>query len=197
MVCELEYMNMCPPPPSPNYRVCYAIGLEKVKFLEPLAVVYFRPLQKVSSRIFIYLWLADTRQNELNGQALYESGFSDCSIHRWMPSNFRWAWWMEQRLACEWYDETIKNKTTRRWRQCDVLGRINWQSVGPFRVPDDLKMNAQSYTRFLQDNFIPWYHKQRPVSFKKKIIFMQDNAPSHAACYRLSSWKSLVLKMRN
>ena len=67
----------------------------------------------------------------------------------------------------------------------------------PFRVPDDLKMNAQSYTRFLQDNFIPWYHKQRPVSFKKKIIFMQDNAPSHAACYRLSSWKSLVLKMRN
>ena len=39
--------------------------------------------------------------------------------------------------------------------------------VGPFRVPDGLKMNAQSYTKFLQDNFIPWY--------RKRIFQKEDN----------------------
>ena len=64
-----------------------------------------------------------------------------------------------------------------------LIGKV---VVGPFRVPDGLKMTAQSYTKFLEDNFIPWYCKQPPASFKKKIIFMQDNAPSHAARYTIS-----------
>lgn len=65
-------------------------------------------------------------------------------------------------------------------------GLIGKVVVGPFRVPDGQKMDAQSYTKFLKDNFIPWYRKQRPASFKKKIILMQDNAPSHAARYTIS-----------
>ena len=80
---------------------------------------------------------------------------------------------------------------------CDVLGCIKLISrevVGPFRVLDGLKMNAQSYTKFLQDNFIPCFCKQRPVSFKKKIIFMQDNAPSHAARYTISFLEKLGFK---
>ena len=61
-----------------------------------------------------------------------------------------------------------------------LIGKVE---IGPFLVPDGLKMTAQSYTKFLEDNFIPcmMYHKQHPASFKKKIIFMQDNAPLHAA----------------
>ncbi|CAB3986813.1 Hypothetical predicted protein [Paramuricea clavata] len=55
-------------------------------------------------------------------------------------------------------------------------------------------MNAQSYAKFLNDNFIPWYRKQRPASFKKKIIFMQDNAPSHAARYTISFLAKFGLK---
>ena len=72
-----------------------------------------------------------------------------------------------------------------------LIGR---EVVGPFRVPDGLKMNAQSYTKFLQDNFIPWYRKQRPASFKKKIIFMQDNTPSHAARYTIAFLEKLGFK---
>ena len=93
-------------------------------------------------------------------------------------------------------------RPSRRWQQgggsvmfwAALIGR---EVVGPFRVPDGLKMNAQSYTKFLQDNFLPWYRKQRPVSFKKKIIFMQDNAPSHTARYMIAFLENLVLKMRN
>lgn len=43
-------------------------------------------------------------------------------------------------------------------------------------------MKAQSYVEFLKENFLPWYKKQ-PLTLKREIIFMHDNAPSHAACY--------------
>ena len=84
----------------------------------------------------------------------------------------------------------MKSKTAARWRWCDVLDNINWQgccwAISSTTVQDGLKMIAQSYTKFLEDNFIPWYRKQHSASFKKKIIFMQDNAPSHAARYTIS-----------
>ena len=102
---------------------------------------------------------------------------------------------MEQRLACEWYDETIKKKTAARWRQCDVLGCINWQrgcwAFPCTRWPEN---ECAVVYKILQDNFIPWYRKQRPVSFKKKIIFMQDNAPSHAARYTIAFLEKLGFK---
>ena len=58
---------------------------------------------------------------------------------------------------------------------------INNQIVDPFRVPNGVKMCAKSYVDFLQ-NFLPWYKKQ-PLELKRKMIFMHDNAPSHAAHY--------------
>ena len=59
-----------------------------------------------------------------------------------------------------------------------LIGKV----VRPFRVLDALKIKARSYTKFLQDNlFLAWYRKQCPASFKSKKIFMQDNAPPHAA----------------
>ena len=61
-------------------------------------------------------------------------------------------------------------------------GIINDAIVGPFAVPDGVKMNPQSYVEFLKQNFLPWYIKQR-LALKRKMIFMHDNAPSHAARY--------------
>ena len=62
------------------------------------------------------------------------------------------------------------------------VGIVNNQIVGPFRVPDRVKMCAKLYVDFLQQNFLPWYKKQ-PLALKKKMIFMHDNAPSHTARY--------------
>jgi hypothetical protein len=54
--------------------------------------------------------------------------------------------------------------------------------VGPFRVPDGVKMKSADYTAFLTMNFLPWY-RSLPVSKKKSLVFMQDNAPSHASLH--------------
>ena len=61
-------------------------------------------------------------------------------------------------------------------------GIINDAIVVPFAVPDGVKMNAQSYVEFVKQNFLPWYKKQR-LALKRKMFFMHDNAPSHAARY--------------
>ena len=45
-----------------------------------------------------------------------------------------------------------------------------------------VKMSAKSYVEFLKKNFLPWYRKQR-LALKRKMIFLHDNAPSHAARY--------------
>ena len=58
---------------------------------------------------------------------------------------------------------------------------INNQIVGPFRVPDGVKMCAESYVDFSKKNFLPWY-KMQPLAYKK-MIFMHDNVCSHAARY--------------
>ena len=62
------------------------------------------------------------------------------------------------------------------------VGIINNQIVGPFRVLDGVKMCAKSYVDFLKKIFLPWYKKQ-PLALKRKMIFMHDNASSHAAHY--------------
>lgn len=54
--------------------------------------------------------------------------------------------------------------------------------VGPFRVEQGVKLNSQNYCSFLSKNFLPWY--QRLSNEEKEILlFMQDNAPSHASKY--------------
>ena len=53
--------------------------------------------------------------------------------------------------------------------------------MGPFRVPDGVMMCAKLYVDFLK-KFFPWYKKQ-PLALKRKMIFMHNNAPSHAAYY--------------
>lgn len=59
-------------------------------------------------------------------------------------------------------------------------GIIGGTLVGPWRVPDGVKMTAVAYINFLKEHLEPWLKKQR-VTFRRNIVFMQDNAPSHAA----------------
>ena len=61
-------------------------------------------------------------------------------------------------------------------------GIINDAIVGPFAVPDGVKMHAQSYVKFLKLNFLLWYKKQR-LAQMRKMIFMHAITPSHAARY--------------
>ena len=44
--------------------------------------------------------------------------------------------------------------------------------VGPFKVPNGVKMNSVKYVEILI-NVIPW-NKKKGVAFKQKMTFMQD-----------------------
>ena len=70
-----------------------------------------------------------------------------------------------------------------------IMGR---ELVGPFRVPDGVKMTSAKYVEFLTDHFLPWY-KKKNRAFRSKIIFMHDNAPSHAAKNTSGALASMVI----
>ena len=57
---------------------------------------------------------------------------------------------------------------------------VNSEVIGPFKVDDGVKLNSENYCKLLDDTFFRWY-KAKTRTFKRDCIFMQDNAPSHAA----------------
>ena len=62
-------------------------------------------------------------------------------------------------------------------------GIIKDELLGPFRVEYGLKLNSQTNCQFLKDPFSKHRYGKKSASFKKTMIFMQDNAPSHASKY--------------
>ena len=52
--------------------------------------------------------------------------------------------------------------------------------IGPFRVPEGLKLSSDTFFPFLR-NFLEAWLNSLPLAILKKIIFIHDNAPSHAA----------------
>ena len=70
---------------------------------------------------------------------------------------------------------TNVNKDVMIWAEI-----IDDEIVGPFLVPDGLKMNSGNYCAFLEENLMPWLNSQND-DVKQNIIFQQDNAPSHAS----------------
>jgi len=54
--------------------------------------------------------------------------------------------------------------------------------IGPFRIEDGVKMNSMAYTTLLTNNLLPVISSM-PSKDRKKLIWMQDNAPSHASSY--------------
>ena len=75
---------------------------------------------------------------------------------------------------------------------CDV-SLVGTLKVGPFRVPEGVKMTSVKYVEFLTDHFLPWY-KKKNRAFRNKIIFMHDNAPSHAARNTSASLAAMGIK---
>lgn len=61
-------------------------------------------------------------------------------------------------------------------------GIIGNEVIGPFKVEEGVKLNSVNYCAFLAQNFKPWLLAQNEDR-KEKLIFMQDNAPSHASRY--------------
>jgi hypothetical protein len=59
-------------------------------------------------------------------------------------------------------------------------GVIENAIIGPFRVPEGLKLSSATYCPFLKNSLEPWLDNL-PLATLKKIIFMHDNALSHAA----------------
>lgn len=45
-----------------------------------------------------------------------------------------------------------------------------------------MKINSMGYCQFLDQHFLPWWKKQ-PLRRRKTLMFMHDNAPSHASTY--------------
>lgn len=59
-------------------------------------------------------------------------------------------------------------------------GIIKNELIGPFRVAEGVKMDSANYCKFLGENFLPWL-KTKTAAQRKKMMFMHDNAPSHAS----------------
>lgn len=57
---------------------------------------------------------------------------------------------------------------------------INDEFLGPVRVAEGVKINSTFYCDLLEKNFLPWFRK-KGAAFKRNMIFMQDNAPSHSS----------------
>ena len=61
-------------------------------------------------------------------------------------------------------------------------GIIGSNIVGPFLVPEGVKMNSVNYCSFLEENLLPWLNSQDGAT-QRNLIVQQDNAPSHASRY--------------
>ena len=58
--------------------------------------------------------------------------------------------------------------------------------IGPFRVPQGVKVDSKGYCQLLTDFFIPWLEDQTLME-RKSLVFQQDNAPAHKSRYT-QSW---------
>ena len=79
-----------------------------------------------------------------------------------------------------------------RW-MAPTVGQKFDELIGPFRMPEGVKMNSEVYVRFLMENFFPWYRDQRRT-FKLKCVFMHDNAPAHASRFTREFLASKIIK---
>lgn len=85
-----------------------------------------------------------------------------------------------------------RKSETRVKRQQGGGGIMVWGAmcgetfIGPFRVPEGVKINRYTYCQLLEDCFVPWLESV-PLKLRKQLVFMQDNAPSHASKFT-KSW---------
>ena len=52
--------------------------------------------------------------------------------------------------------------------------------MGLIRIPEGVKLTSNTYCELLESVLLPWL-EDLPLSCRRKVIFMHDNAPSHSA----------------
>lgn len=66
-------------------------------------------------------------------------------------------------------------------------GIIKDEVVGPFQVPEGVKINSATYCDLLNSTMFKQWFNKKSAAFKRSTILMQDNAPSHASKFT-TSW---------
>lgn len=117
---------------------------------------------------------------------------------RYMKQDFTKVLWTDEcRATLDGPDGWVlkgRHSRNRMRRQQGGGGIMFWAGllgntiVGPFKVQRGVKMNSVNYCSFLTTNFLPWYERLSDEE-KDALVFMQDNAPSHASRYS-KSWFS-------
>jgi transposase len=85
--------------------------------------------------------------------------------------------------GCVFNGDNCPNRMRRQQGGGGVMiwgGIIGNAIIGPFRVPEGLKLSSATYCPFLKNSLEPWLDNL-PLATLKKIIVMHDNALSHAA----------------
>lgn len=59
-------------------------------------------------------------------------------------------------------------------------GIVDNEIIGPVKVPEGVKITSATYCEMLKAVLLPWL-EDIPLSRRLKLVFMQDNAPSHSA----------------
>ena len=75
-------------------------------------------------------------------------------------------------------------------------GIVNNELVGPIMVREGVKINSANYCALLDEVLVPWLQNQT-LDRRKKLVFMQDNAPSHSARATKEYLASLGFKDQN
>ena len=65
--------------------------------------------------------------------------------------------------------------------------------IGPSKVDNEVKVKSKNDCEFLDTNFLHWM-KRQPAATMKKLMFMQDNVPSHASKHSTASLAARVSK---
>ena len=59
-------------------------------------------------------------------------------------------------------------------------GIIDGIMIRPWRVSEEIQITAETYIAILKEHLGPWFKRQR-ITFRRTMMFMQDNAPYHSA----------------
>ena len=87
----------------------------------------------------------------------------------------------------------------RRRRQQGEGGVMIWAGIigddliGPVRVPQGVKLSSATYCQFLKNVLESWL-EEVPLTPLKKVVFMHDNAPYHAAKATIKCLEGLGFK---
>ena len=68
-------------------------------------------------------------------------------------------------------------------------GIINGIIVHPWRVSEEIQINAETYIAILKDQLEPWFKPLR-LAFRRMMMFMRKNAAYHSAKKTVSIFNS-------